>query len=162
MPPDSISSQIKPTVSNGEVSELMRSAMVVYKKSGDRQPLRLFLKSAVALTECETAAACKLLDSLNPAGQGDQLPCCLDIMEAFVRAKVLASRAAWMEVCKAKFLAVLLQVLLGGFPLQAELSSSLLCLVRAVRCKHNVSRAFESNPRRGPPGSTAERCQPSS
>eukprot|EP00971_Amphidinium_carterae_P022532 444443-Amphidinium_carterae.1 len=109
MPPASITATVKASDPAGKVSESMRCAMLSWKKTGERQPLKMFLKSSTTLTENEVVASLKFFDALNPSGQGDQLAACLEVMLALVRSGSSAKYPGWMALCRSKFQAVLLQ-----------------------------------------------------
>eukprot|EP00971_Amphidinium_carterae_P349964 6491319-Amphidinium_carterae.1 len=85
MPAASITSTVKASDPSGPVSDSMRNAMLCWKKGGDRQPLKMHLRTATKLTENEVVATLKFFDALNPSGQGDQLGTCLEVMSALVR-----------------------------------------------------------------------------
>ena len=109
LPATSISRQVAPSNPLGEASPVFRKGMIAWKRGGDRLPIKMFLQSATKLTENEVSASLRWLDSLNPSGLGDQLQCCVVVMEALVRTGSDVTYAGWMDVCKAKFQSVLLQ-----------------------------------------------------
>ena len=101
---------LRPSDPLGYASPVFRKGMIAWKRGGDRLPIKMFLQSATELTENEVSAALRWLDALNPSGQGDQLQCCLVVMETMARIGANKKYAGWMDVCRAKFQAVLLQV----------------------------------------------------
>eukprot|EP00971_Amphidinium_carterae_P344958 6485661-Amphidinium_carterae.1 len=109
MPPASITATVKASDPSGKVSDAMRSAVLSWKKSRDRQPLKMYLRTATSLTENEVVASLKFFDALNPSGQGDQLAACLEVMSTLVRCGSVEKYPGWMVLCRQKFQAVLLQ-----------------------------------------------------
>ena len=122
LPATSISRQVAPSNPLGEASPVFRKGMVAWKRGGDRLPIKMFLQSATKLTENEVSASLRWLDSLNPSGLGDQLQWlrCGDGGSCSHRPRNV-TYAGWMDVCKAKFQAVLLQAGLSRLPFYISL-----------------------------------------